>query len=285
MSASLPHVHPMGGLDPRMAVGPLRRMPLQARNPYYDDYDDPLDPPLGYMGKPRAMSHPHMHMPFEPVYPYHQHCGCGTHHHSSCNGSKSNDSLSSSSSKSDLKTKDLFIRSKVYSVRASYLAEAPKFEAELTKLMDKKKEDVIPSRIIRLLIDYINKESYKNDNILDEVTLHVVCTTVNCRSAAEFALERLKKFSKEGNEIPAHDMAQICVIIFCSEKVEDKLKEWLKAHLKGTGDKKLGLGRQDLLGNSKAWNELMDKKPEVGTRLLVLLDIRVKDDEGEFRIL
>ncbi|EPE33014.1 hypothetical protein GLAREA_06026 [Glarea lozoyensis ATCC 20868] len=284
MAANLPPHH-HGGLDPRIAAGPLRRMPLQQRTPYYYDEDlDPLDPSLAYMGKPRSVPHPHMHMPYDPYHAYHPPCSCGSHHSNSCSSSKLSSS-SSSSSKSDLKTKDLFIRSKIYSVRASYLAESPKFEAELTKLMDKKKEDQIPSRIISLLINYINKESYSNDNVLDEVTLHVVCTTVNCKSAAEYALERLKRFTKEGHEIPVEELCQICVAIFCSEKVEEKLKEWLKTHMKGAGNEALGRRRQALLGGCKKWVELMDKKPEVGTRLEVLLDLRVKDDEGGYRIL
>jgi hypothetical protein len=280
-------------MDPRMAAAPIRRMQLQATTPYYDDYDfDPLDTSLAYMGgKTRAMTlPPHMHMSYDPVYPMHPHCACGSHHGIGCSGSsKSKDSSSNSSKgekdeKLDFKTKDLFIRSKLYSVRASYLAEAPKFEAELTKLMDKKKEDIIPSRILTLLLNYINKEDYTNDNVLDEVTLHVVCTTVNCRSAAEFALERLKRYTKEGNEIGSKEMVQIVVMVLMSEKVDNGLKEWLKNHFKGAGNEKLGAMRQLALAGCKDWLKVVDQKPEVENRLMVLLDFRVKDDEAGYRI-
>jgi hypothetical protein len=77
---------------------------------------------------------------------------------------------------------------------------------------------------------------------------------------------------------------QIVVMVLMSEKVDGGLKEWLKKHLKGGGKEELGRRRQNALGGCKDWEKMMDKKPEVGMRLMVLLDLRSKDDDGEYRI-
>lgn len=226
----------MAGIDPRqLAMGPLRRMPVQHSMsvpvPYFEEYN--MGPPVMGCGghecggmKPRAMSHPQVfpHV-YEMPYPPHAHgnCGCffpgahgngnsgsnsnsgsgsgsgsggGSSSKGSGGGSKEKDSSSGGSgSKSDFdfKTKDIIVRGKVYTVRASYLSEAPKFEADLVKFVDKKKEDVVPARVVAMLVSYINVESYKNTSFLDEVTLNIVASNVGAKSVGEYSLGRLKK--------------------------------------------------------------------------------------------
>ena len=141
-------------IDPRISA-PIRRMPLPNRGPYYDDYDYDLRNdiagglvPLGGYVKPRAMSHPLVHLPYDPLFQSLLHqasCGCGNHGHCTCGGGGGGDEKSGKGegkSACVFKTKDIAVRGKMYSIRASYLCEAPKFESELVKFFDKKKEDV-----------------------------------------------------------------------------------------------------------------------------------------------
>ncbi|CAG8955397.1 hypothetical protein HYFRA_00014230, partial [Hymenoscyphus fraxineus] len=92
-------------------------------------------------------------------------------------GSSSGSGSGKSKPEYDFKTKDIFIRGKVYAIRASYLAESPKFEAELMKYVDKKKEELVPRKVVEMLIRYVNEEVYENSSFVDEVT---VCVLAGC---------------------------------------------------------------------------------------------------------
>ncbi|KAG9232157.1 hypothetical protein BJ875DRAFT_486364 [Amylocarpus encephaloides] len=328
MSSPLTCLSSYRDVDPRMAVGPLRRMPPQRSTPFYEDYGTPSSSGSGgncnmYM-KPRAMSYPHVHPHYhEPMYPSYPQMSCSNHGPSnSCSSNNLNsNSNSNSNNKSnnntptnlnanpDAKstankdatspsggslsflTKNITLRGKIYSLRSSYLLESPKFEAELQKLADKKKESIIPTAVFVHLISYINSETYCNTKVIDEVTLNIVCSTLGCKSCGDFSLGQLNKWAKggEGEVGSWEEMVGICVLVLCSEKVEEKLKEWLKGYLKGEGGKDGGKGKVGervvgLLG-SRAWADTMGGRPEVETRLLVLLGLRGKEEEGEYRII
>lgn len=68
----------------------------------------------------------------------------------------------------------------------------------------------------------------------------------------------------------------------CSERVDEKLKEWLKSYIKHGGERGDRLPR---LLQSRAWEMAIGDRPEAETRLLVLMGVRRKEEEGEYRIL
>ncbi|KAF4634544.1 hypothetical protein G7Y89_g3567 [Cudoniella acicularis] len=280
LNATLACPHPWRDMPLRDPLSPglvpTRRMPL-SRPPYYDDHahyshphSQPYDCCSGQKYSRPLPQHSHHH--HELTYP----CCSGS---SSSSKEKEKDSSSSSSSNSnnksdfDFKTKDISVRGKVYTVRASYLSEAPKFEADLVKYMDKKKEEVLPSRVLEMLISFINRETYKNNSPLDEVTLNILAHNVGAKSVVEYSLGRLKM-----DEVGTQEMTDIVAAILCSDKVAEGLKEWLKKHL---GDRE----REWKLMGSRSWTGLVFDHPEVEARLQVLLGIRRKEEEGDYRIL
>jgi hypothetical protein len=138
------------------------------------------------------------------------HARCSGHGSSSC-GSK----------EYTFKTKDMTVRGKSYKVRASYLTDNTKFEADLIKYMEKKKDDQVPDRVVGMLIDFINGENYENHDPLDEVTLNILASNVGCKSAGAFSLGRLKNA-----HLDPEMLARLSGPIFLSTKVDDDLKSW-----------------------------------------------------------
>jgi hypothetical protein len=94
-------------------------------------------------------------------------------------------------------TRDVIIRGKSRKIRASYLMEAGKFEADVVKYMDKKPEDVVPDRVIEMLVDYINHEGYTCRDLLDEVTLNILASNTGSKSAGDCSLGHVKKWDKK----------------------------------------------------------------------------------------
>lgn len=156
---------------------------------------------------------------------YHQHQG---HHGHSCGCRRSCGEGSNSNSRSnfDFKTKDVTIRGKARAIRASYLSEAGKFEADLTKFMEKKKEEEVPDRVVDMLISFINREEYLNGDLQDEVTLNILASNVGAKSTVDYSLARLKEI-----DICRYEGKPICnvlTMITQSGKVDDGLKKWLE---------------------------------------------------------
>lgn len=153
--------------------------------------------------------------------------------------------------------KDVIIRGKARSVRASYLTEAPKFEADIVKYMEKKKESDVPDRVVDLLLQFINREHYDNDSPLDEVTVCILASNVGAKSALEHSVNRLKKLQKH-----IYDTNEIVDIIGCillSSKVDSKLTDWLKDFLEDLGNK-MDLGQ---VFYSRKYMELDAEHPEI----------------------
>jgi hypothetical protein len=274
---------PMGrDIDARLALAPVRRLSSGPDPSYYSNYEREGDCDVCRM-KSSGLEH-HHNLGFQ------RDCDCSSNRHGhshshshrrdshnrlfnenshrSCNSTKASDF--------DFPTKDIAVRGKTYSVRQSYLNEASKFEADLQKYVDKKAKEVLPNRVIEMLISFINREWYENDSALDEVTMNVLTTNVNAKSAFEHSLKRLQKFD---GEIDPFEMSEICATILCSDKVNDKLKEWLKKYMLKVPE------RIDVLGCSQKWAELHSEMPEVAARLAELLGMKQPPVDENHRIL
>jgi hypothetical protein len=177
----------------------------------------------------------------------------------------------------DFKTKDIAVRGKTYTTRASYLAEASKFEADLIKYVDKKSQETIPDHVINMLISFINFESYINDSMLDEVTLNVLASNISAKSAFEHSLANLKNHVDV--DISDKMLCEICATVLCSDRVDDKLKDWLKEYMTKVPE------RQVYLGDSQEWQEMRVEMPEVEARLRELLGLKQPVDEKDHRIM
>ncbi len=171
----------------------------------------------------------------------------------------------------DFKLKDVTVRGKARAVRASFLIEAPKFEADLVKYMDKKKEDDVPEEVVDMLISWINTENYKNSNPFDEVTLHILASNVGCKSVLEQSIARLK--TMQSSLVP-DELVKIIGTIFLSSRVDGGLKKWLVKLLK---ERNLWKG----LYTITKFNAMVMERPEVEAELVRELGvISQPDDEG-----
>lgn len=159
---------------------------------------------------------------------YHENQG---HHAFGCGCRSSCGQALNSSSKGDFdfKTKDVTIRGKARAIKASYLTDTGKFEADLTKYMEKKSEEEIPDRIVDMLISFINRDRYENNSLVDEVKLNILASNVGAKSAVDYSLSRLKESGlNEGSD----NICKIISLITMSGKVDGGLKKWLEKELK-----------------------------------------------------
>ncbi|TVY31339.1 hypothetical protein LSUB1_G009026, partial [Lachnellula subtilissima] len=221
-------------------------------------------------------STPHGHSHSHSGHSHSHHRGDGLGHNKLFSEDSHRGSNCTKASDFDFPTKDIAVRGKTYSVRCSYLAEASKFEADLQKYVDKKSKKILSDRIIEMLISFINREWYGNDIALDEVTMNVLCTNVTAKSAFEHSLKRLQKYD---GEIDPFEMSEICATILCSDKVDDKLKDWLKKYMLKVPD------RIEELDRSQKWAELNEELPEVRARLAELLGLKPPPVDDNHRIL
>lgn len=175
------------------------------------------------------------------------------------------------------KTKDITIRNNARAVRASYLAEAPKFEADLLKYLAGKKEDAVPDRVIDMLVSFINTESYYNPSLLDEVTLNILAFNAGAKSAVEYSLGRLKRGTED--ESPKEAVSVVGSIMLTS-KLDSGLKSWLRAWLKE--DNNLRYRR---LSSCHEWRTLGDQRPELYVDTARLMGIIPEADNVGFRSL
>jgi len=157
----------------------------------------------------------------------------------------------------DFETKDVTIRGKAHKIRCSYLAEAPKFEGDLVKYMEKKKERDVPDRVVDMLISFINREGYSNDNALDEVTVCILASSVGAKSALQHSLANLKKLECEIDD--GKELVYIIGCILLSNKVDDGLIDWLKTFL----TERLPDGHTSPIYNCLEFEALVWQHPEV----------------------
>jgi hypothetical protein len=171
------------------------------------------------------------------------------------------------------KTKDITVRGKSYAIRKSYISEAPKFEADLIKFVDKKKETELSDDIVEMLVDFINEEGCQAGTILDFVMLNILATSLGAKSAVEYSLNQIKKFEID-YPMRATELADICCAVMLSNKVDTGLEEWLKKYLKY--DRRI-----DDLARSARYQEIVQDHPELRKKLEVLLGIGEQiNDEG-----
>ncbi|KAK0125481.1 hypothetical protein ONS95_000511 [Cadophora gregata] len=211
------------------------------------------------------------HDPYAPYYPY-------TDPRHSCSSSSSCcDSGTNSNSKSDFKfkVKDVTVRGKARSVRASYLLEATKFESDLVKYMDKKKEDDVPDKVVDMLISWINRENYSNNDPFDEVTLNILASNVGCKSVLDHSLGRLKKMEKD---ITEEEWAKIIGTVYVSSKVDDGVKKWMCKYLKEGH-------RWERVAYHYTYRTMVEERPEVHTEFLRGLGILAQPDDKGLRSL
>ena len=229
----------------------------------------PLNPALSLGLSP-------MQPPYDPYAPYPYYAD-PRYQSSSSSSSSCCDSAANSNSKSDFefKVKDVTVRGKARSVRASYLLEATKFESDLVKYMDKKKEDDVPEKVVDMLISWINRENYSNKDPFDEVTLNILASNVGCKSILEHSLGRLKMMEKD---IGGQEIVKIIGTIYLSSKVDDGLKKWLVKFLKQDG-----LWR-DLVGYG-GYLDMARERPEVDAELMRALGLMQQPDDKGLRSL
>lgn len=175
-----------------------------------------------------------------------------------------------------LKTKDVLIRKKAFSVRESYLIEQPKFEKELGQYVDKKDKTAIPDRVINLLFSFINQEEYCNSDPHDEVTLCILAFNVNSRSTVKHSLGNLKEI--EDNIDNPEILVDIIITILRSSDVPDKLKDWLEKFMRDKVP-------WDQICFDPKFQAFIHEYPETYMDLLVLLGLSPKRQPLEHRVL
>lgn len=162
------------------------------------------------------------------------------------------------------------MRGKSYSIRKSFLEDLGKFEGELVKFVDKKSEEEVPERIVKLLVDFINEETCDTNSALDLVGLNILATNLGAKSAMENSLQELKKFEFD-YRMSVDELTRICGAITMSGKVDRGLETWLKKFIQDTE-------ALCLLGGSQSFRVLLHNHPEVEARLEKIMGWR--EDDG-----
>ena len=214
-----------------------------------------------------------MQPPYDPYapYPYYADPRYQSSSSSCC------DSAANSNSKSefDFKVKDVTVRGKARSVRASYLLEATKFESDLVKYMDKKKEDDVPDKVVDMLISWINRENYSNKDPFDEVTLNILASNVGCKSILEHSLGRLKKMERD---IEPDEWVRIIGTVYLGNKVDDGLKKWVCKFFKESR-------RWEILIEQYEYKIMRQERPEVHRDFFTGMGLMPEPDDNGLRSL
>jgi hypothetical protein len=170
-------------------------------------------------------------------------------------------------------TKDIVVRGQARVIRASYLSENTKFEADLMKYLDKKDTSHVPERVVDMLISFINEDSYDCRNALDEVTLNILAHNVGAKSVVDVSLKKLKDVRVELDEL-----GSITATILLSNKVDKNLTAWLKKCLERDGN----WGKLDRL---RGFTSVVEERPELYTEVERLLEFRKTPRDTGFRSL
>jgi len=178
----------------------------------------------------------------------------------------------------DFKTKDITVRGKSYSVRASFLAESSKFESDIVKFVDKKTEDNVPSHVVQMLIDFINAEQCSGTTILEYVQLNILASSLGAKSAIEYSLTELQKGISDDYLMRPKELTNICVAVLMSSRVDSGLESWLKKFLQHDH-------RAERLSVTIDFQNILDDHPELYTKLGELLERKKKADDGALPII
>ncbi|CZR57239.1 uncharacterized protein PAC_07129 [Phialocephala subalpina] len=179
------------------------------------------------------------------------------------------------------KTKDVTIRGKAFSFRASYLVEVPKLEKELVSFMEKKTQEEVPDRVVNMLVSFINRERYVNDDPLDEVTLNILASNVGAKSVVEHSMDQLKKLEKN---IDVTNIVDIICTIMESSGVIDKLTDWLKDILCEESGCQLRF-IWEVMDLPEYNKKIYRPNPGLHFRLEVMTGLRVEPDKPKTRVL
>ncbi|ESZ94569.1 hypothetical protein SBOR_5059 [Sclerotinia borealis F-4128] len=197
---------------------------------------------------------------------------------SSSGGGGGGGSEGSNSKEYGFPTKDIVIRGKTYACRKSFLADQGKFEDSLVKMMEKKKEDEIPTTVLDSLFSCINEEKVLSSaSAHDLVTLNVLSSSLGIKSVMEKSLTQLKKQCSD-NIVSGSTLTGIVVTVMMSSKVDEGLRDWLKKYIKGWG-------LWEELQGFATYIRCVEDHPEIHTGLLELLGLRRKADGEGYRII
>lgn len=170
-------------------------------------------------------------------------------------------------------TKDILIRNRARVIRASYLHENAKFEGDLSKYLEKKDTRQVPDKVVDLLLGFINTESYNNDDLVDEVTLNILATSVGARSVVDHSLSRLKNI--KAKDVATADMAKIAAMVLMCSKADKGLTAWLKKTMEA--DERALFMK---MWSTREYRDIVSERPEVDIALRRLMEVigAPKDD-------
>ncbi len=173
------------------------------------------------------------------------------------------------------------VRGKGLAVRSSYLVENVKFEDGLCKYMEKKSQEEVPDKCVEMVISFINRETYKNSCLTDEVIVNVIASNAGAKSAQEYSLDRLKKWDLE--RVGQKEVGELIALVMCSGKVEDGLRQWLVGFLGKQGS--MGLNRYERFLDTWEGQRLEYLHPNAMNAVEDMLGWRQKGVVEKYRIL
>lgn len=173
--------------------------------------------------------------------------------------------------------KDVVIRGKTYAIRKTYLSEVGSFEENLLKYMENTSEDTVPERIIEFLVSFINEEKFFTENLHDLITLNILASNIGAKSVMESSLAEINRWEVD-RELSMHGLIDIVVTVTLSSKVDQALKDWLVKYLKYS-DRWYDMTMHPMYAS------VMHSRPEVDTKLAILMGYKDPIDEQGFRIL
>jgi len=186
-------------------------------------------------------------------------------------------SISSRKSKKfDFVTKGISVRGESFQIRKSYLTENSKFEGDLTKYLEKKSVEAIPKNVVEDLVEFINTEECRGTAVDDLVALSILASNVGAKSVVDASLARIKEVTST-RTVDCRMLANICVTIVKSSKVDSGLKSWLKTYLTTV------VQWADFF-QSYPFLDVIYDCPDVQMELEILLGVR-SNKEDKYRIL
>lgn len=133
-----------------------------------------------------------------------------------------------------------------------------------------------------MLISYINREQYSNDDPLDEVTLCILASNVGVKSAVEHSMAQLKKLQKE---IDNCNIVDIIGAIKLSNKVDDALDKWLEDTLDKSCCRRHDKWFEEVMDLQDYHDKIHKPHPSVHQKLCVNLGFMLKPKDRLSRTL
>ncbi|KAF8852638.1 hypothetical protein BDZ45DRAFT_678233 [Acephala macrosclerotiorum] len=179
------------------------------------------------------------------------------------------------------KTKDVTIRGKAFSFRASYLVEVPKLEKEFVSFMEKKSQEEVPDRVVNMLVSFVNLENYRNDDPLDEITLNILASNVGAKSVVEHSMDQVKKLEKNVN---LDNIVDIICTVMESSGVIDRLTDWLKDILCQDGCRHEKF-IEDVMDLAEYLKKIYKPNPNLHLKLSVMTGLQEKPETPKTRVI